>query len=208
VIEWEAMPVLSLGRPAASPVARFAPPLGWMILIAGLSSHYFGGEHTATVFGWAASWLLPAASVERLEVLHGAFRKLGHLVEYGVLCILWMRALAPGRSLRRTAALAFVLAVAYAGIDEARQSLAPNRTPSLGDVGIDAGGAGLAASLWRPGADPTESRRALGRLLGVLLLVVSLAAGVVTWRLGLPPWELAFAGLVGELCYLARPRPA
>jgi len=202
------MPVTPLGRPAASPIARFAPPVGWMVVIAGLSSHYFGGAQTATIFGWVAGWVLPGASVERLEILHGAFRKLGHLVEYGVLAVLWMRALAPGRPLRRTAALAFVLAAAYAGIDEARQTLAPNRTPSLGDVGIDALGAGLAASLWRPSADPTESRRALGRLFGVLLLVVSLAAGVVTWWLGLPPWELAFAALVGELCYLARPRPA
>ena len=201
------MPSRPHAPPPASPLSRLAPPLVWMAVIALLSSHYFGAGETESVFVVVASWLFPGAEAERLGILHGVVRKLGHLVEYSVLAILWMRALAPDRSLRRAAALAVVLTVAYAGLDEARQSLAPNRTPSLLDVGIDAGGAGLAAYAWRSGSGRAESLRGLGRLGGLLLLTASLAAAAGAWRLGLTPWELVGAGLAGGLLYRTGWRP-
>src|SRR5438552_6563632 len=195
------MPAPPHAPPPASPLSRFAPPLVWMAVIALLSSRYFGAGQTESLFVVVAGWLLPGAASERLAILHGVVRKLGHLVEYGVLAILWMRGLAPDRSLRRTAALAFALTVAYAGLDEARQGLTPNRAPSLLDVGIDAGGAGLAAYAWRPRSGRAESLRGLGRLAGLFLLTASLAAAAVAWSFGLTPWELVGAGLGGGLLY-------
>ncbi|MFP4345384.1 MAG: VanZ family protein [Anaerolineales bacterium] len=70
------------------------------------------------------------------------FRKGGHFGVYALLAWLDLRALAADRQPgRRTYALAWVLAVLYAVIDELHQGLTPGRHPTLKDVVIDAAGA-------------------------------------------------------------------
>jgi VanZ family protein len=167
-----------------------------MGVIALLSSRYFGSDETASVFQAVARILLPSATPERLAILHAVTRKLAHLTEYAILVMLWIQAFRPGRSGRRAACLAVVVAGLYAIVDEARQGLAPNRTPSAVDVAIDALGALLAAVAWRPGETVGTVLWTTVRVFVALGLGALLAAGALTWRQGLPPWEwLAGTGL-------------
>ncbi len=125
---------------------RVGPPLAWMAVITGFSTALFSAEHTGQVLLPVLHWLLPAASAAFLDLLHAGIRKSAHLFEYGVLALLWYRALA-GSSRRhlRAAALVLLIAVAFASVDEVHQIFVPGRTPALTDVGWD--GTGAAAAL-------------------------------------------------------------
>src|SRR3970040_1841432 len=123
-------------------LSRLLPPFAWMAVIAVFSSSLFGADQTG-------SWILPAlgrllswAGPGLLHALHGALRKLGHVVEYGILARLWL----PGVG-------AFVLSALYPPPDETRQSLVPNRTASPLDVAIDTAGAFVAVA-WLRGRGP------------------------------------------------------
>src|SRR5262249_45183206 len=130
-------------------LARFLPPLLWMGVIAVGSSSFLSGDRTGQ---WALALLghlAPGASPTLLDAAHIGLRKTRHLPDFGVLAILWFRALAPAPS---AVALAIVLASLYGGVDELRQGLAPGRVPALHDVAVDALGALLGLGAW------TESR--------------------------------------------------
>jgi len=80
-------------------------------------------------------------------------RKILHATEYGLLCVLWWRALAtittPGRALVAAAALS----VAYAISDEVHQTFIEGRHGSPVDVAIDSAGVAIATAwLSRRGA--------------------------------------------------------
>lgn len=77
-----------------------------------------------------------------------AIKKASHVIGYGILTVLLMRALwrSSDRSPRTVAYLALLLAVAYGLTDELHQAFVPGRNASLLDVGFDALGA-LVASL-------------------------------------------------------------
>jgi VanZ family protein len=181
-------------------LARFAPPVLWMAVIAVFSGGFFGADETG-------SWLLPLlarwvpwASPRQLHALHVAVRKLGHLTEYGILAALWLRAF-PGHP--RAEAWAVALSVLYAGADEWRQGLAPNRSPSLLDVAVDAAGALVAVGCLR-------SRSGLGgvglralRWGAVAVAIASLAAAVLDFRLGLGAWDLLAATLAATAAAVA-----
>ena len=72
-------------------------------------------------------------------------RKLAHMTEYGVLFLLWLRAL--GRPARP--AVAAAVTIAYAASDEWHQSTVPTRHGTPTDVLIDAVGVLIAYALWR-----------------------------------------------------------
>ena len=68
--------------------------------------------------------------------------KLAHVVEYGVLGLLVLRALilptgSLGLAFGMASAWAVVAATLFGAVDELRQSLVPNREPRLGDILID-----------------------------------------------------------------------
>jgi VanZ family protein len=159
-----------------------------MAVIAVGSSALFDGERTA---GWARLLLglaLPGAGPDTLDLLHAALRKLGHVVEFGVLAVLWRRALAPAP---RAVVRAFAVAAAYGLLDELRQGLAPTRVPAATDVVLDAAGALLGLAAWEgPTALPGALRRAAaaGAALAAGLAVAFLA---LEWALGRAAWELA-----------------
>ena len=76
--------------------------------------------------------------------------KVGQLFVFGILAVLIWRALGDSE-VRRAMVWAWVLAAAYAAMDEFHQGFAAGRYPSSVDVGIDSVGAllGLAAlALW------------------------------------------------------------
>ena len=100
-------------------VARFGPPIGLMGLIFFLSAQPDLGPDLGF-------WDL-------------ALRKLAHMLEYGLLFLLWRRAL-PGPSPWVAAAIA----VGYAATDELHQSFVDGRHGTPVDVAIDAAGVALA----------------------------------------------------------------
>lgn len=72
-------------------------------------------------------------------------RKIVHMLEYGVLCLLWWRALRTVLAPRQAVALAFAISVGYAVSDEFHQTFVRGRHGSPVDVAIDTAGAALAA---------------------------------------------------------------
>jgi VanZ family protein len=182
--------------------ARFLPPLLWMGLIALGSSSLLSGERTGRWMLALLAQLAPWAGPALLEGVHFGLRKLGHCVEFGVLAVLWLRALAP--SPRRVMA-AFALAAAYGGVDELRQGLDPSRVPALTDVAVDALGAALGLSAWtEPGPLRTRALRfaawgvALLAGLGVLGVTLDVALGRPAADVGVAALGLGLvaAGLV------------
>jgi hypothetical protein len=71
-------------------------------------------------------------------------RKVVHMCEYGLLWLLWLRALGSSRP-----AAAAVIAVLYAVTDEWHQSFVSGRHGSPVDVAIDSLGVAVAYALWR-----------------------------------------------------------
>jgi len=76
-----------------------------------------------------------------------------HTVVFGVLAVLFCRAISPGRVTAGVAALSFLLAAAYGATDELHQWMVPSRVASWADFAADAVGAALGAlgywSFWR-----------------------------------------------------------
>lgn len=74
-------------------------------------------------------------------------RKLAHMGSYGLLTLLWWRALAP--LARRPLALAALVSFLYAASDEYHQSFVEGRNGSPVDVAIDTAGIAIAVLLAR-----------------------------------------------------------
>ena len=106
-------------------LVRWGPALVWM----------------AAIFISSAT---PATKLPRFGGLDYAVKKGGHFVAYGILALAYRRALGtPKSGLIAT----WLLAVAYALLDEFHQSFVPGRHPSLIDALIYDGGGAMAA-LW------------------------------------------------------------
>jgi VanZ family protein len=104
---------------AMTTVGRFAPPLALMGLIFFFSAQPDLGTGLGT-------WDL-------------ILRKAAHMFEYGLLWLLWWRALG-----YRHAAVAVAITLAYAASDEFHQHFVQGRHGTPVDVGIDAIGIALA----------------------------------------------------------------
>jgi VanZ family protein len=79
-------------------------------------------------------------------------RKLVHMVEYGLLWLLWLRALGWDA---RAGWLAAAIAIGYAGTDEFHQTFVSGRSGAVRDVAIDSAGVAAAVLL----AHVVRSRR-------------------------------------------------
>lgn len=116
----------------------------WAGLISLLSTDPFSGGGTGALLGPILRALLPGAQAETIEAIHGAVRKLAHVVEYAILGALVVRALdLPRRSLESISVRALLLCGLFAGLDEFHQSFVPSRTGALSDVLLDTFGAAL-----------------------------------------------------------------
>ncbi len=142
---------------------RFLPPLCWTALIAWLSTSDWSAARTGARLLPLLHALLPWALPEQLAALHWLGRKLGHVIEYAVVAVLWRRALVseahPGAW-----RLPFALALLTASLDELHQATTPTREGSVADVLLDTGAAALALVTLAGG-----TRRLAGRLTGLLL---------------------------------------
>ncbi len=105
-------------------ISRFAPPLALMAVIFALSAQpdLSSGLGTIDLVG----------------------RKLVHMTEYGVLYLLWLRALGA-----RHAGWAALIAIGYAATDELHQTTVDGRHGTPVDVLIDGTGVLVAHLLWR-----------------------------------------------------------
>lgn len=75
-------------------------------------------------------------------------RKLVHMSEYGLLCLLWWRAFrAVTASARAALGLAFLASLSYAATDEFHQTFVHGRHGTPVDVAIDAVGMAVATAL-------------------------------------------------------------
>jgi VanZ family protein len=83
---------------------------------------------------------------EELSTAEVVMRKLGHLTGYALLTVAWTWALAP-RLRRRALPVAALISILYAISDEYHQSFVEGRHATPVDVGIDALGIALAATL-------------------------------------------------------------
>jgi len=109
---------------------RWVAVLGWMALI----------------FVVSAQSQLPGPKDLWLDLI---VEKVGHAVEYGVLAVLWLRALVgDGVVSRREVVLAVSLALLYALSDEFHQSFVPGRSADWTDVLADGVGALLGVWWW------------------------------------------------------------
>jgi VanZ family protein len=146
------------------------------------------GELAGPLLRLLADWITPAQA----RALHGLARKVGHVVGYATLSLLWFWAFTrSGASRVRVAAgLAVAISLAWAAVDEAHQTTQPGRGGSPVDVVIDGLGA-LGAAL----AAAAGLRRSLDAAVGILLwvaaaggaavLAVNLLTGAPTGILGL-----------------------
>lgn len=83
-------------------------------------------------------WLFPTADADTLYLIHAAIRKLAHVFQYGVLCLVALRAF---KSFMRPAILALGYVAIVAMADEINQSFDPTRTATPLDVILDVVGA-------------------------------------------------------------------
>ncbi len=124
---------------APTPWWRYwVPPIVWTLGIVVLSGGLGAVTNTFVIFKWVVSWFV-TMDPRTLEMPHFYFRKFLHVVCYGVLTILWLRALTasfPGR-FGTNALMALGLSLLVALIDEGHQLLVPGRTPSFWDIGLD-----------------------------------------------------------------------
>ena len=119
------------------------PPVLWMAAILWFSSGDFSADQTRAFLMPLLRWLAPWATEGQLLAAHRAIRHAAHAVEYGILAVLWIRALVRGIALgaRPAAGLSIAVAVAWACVDEWHQSTIASRTGSLWDVLLDGAGA-------------------------------------------------------------------
>jgi VanZ family protein len=179
------------------------PPLAWMCLILWLGSDTGSAERTGHLILPVLRVLLPFASAPELDAVHALLRKLGHVTEYGVLAVLWSRALVThGMVARRAAWSAWLVTGVWAVVDEITQTTIASRTGSALDVALDAASALVVALAighgWRRLVD-VVARGALwtAAVGGVALIALNLATGVRSGALWLAvPLALVALGLL------------
>lgn len=127
-------------------------PCLWMTVIFYFSTDRFSGVETSSRFEVLVNWVAPSMDVSTRVLLHLLWRKLGHVTEYAILAILWLRAFEKSdghvRPLRRRVAITLLLVAAYALFDEWHQSLTATRTGSLRDSLLDVCGGVLGIAVW------------------------------------------------------------
>jgi VanZ family protein len=119
----------------------WAPPILWTLIIVVVSGNLGSLQNTFEVFKWVVSWIV-TVNPDTLAPIHFYFRKVLHFLYYGILTVLWLRALMATYPERvwtnRTLALALCLMVAC--IDEGHQYFSHGRSSSWWDIALDLSG--------------------------------------------------------------------
>lgn len=128
------------------------PAMLWTALLLAASTAMLSSRNTGSGIATLLAHLLDLRlSFEQLTVANWVFRKLTHLVSYGIEGWLMLRAVRGERAGRNWRWLASALALTFlvAALDEGNQSRTPSRTGSIDDVAIDMIGAALAVVFGR-----------------------------------------------------------
>ena len=135
---------LRLNTKLRSFLKYWLPLLIWLGVIFIGSTGVLSAEQTSRFLIPFLRWLYPQISIATILSIHLALRKLGHLIEYGILAVLLWRALRGTLTSTRNLAIAslvFMVSAVFAASDEFHQSFIPSRTASSNDVMIDICGA-------------------------------------------------------------------
>lgn len=124
---------------------RWLAVLCMMVVTFLLGTDYFSSQNTRQIIQWIMSFFFyEAADPTRPALGEGWLRKSAHFLEYALLAWLWFRALRGDHALSwrwSWAAVAFLAASLWAGIDEIQQHYSAQRTGSPWDVLLDSSGA-------------------------------------------------------------------
>lgn len=115
-------------------------------------------NETSRFIGPLLAFLFPSADADTLYLYHAAIRKMAHVFQYGVLCLLAVRTF---EFFKRPAVLALCYVAVIALMDEINQSFDPARTATPLDVLLDFGGGLLALgtlSLYHRIREPKKDR--------------------------------------------------
>jgi len=118
-----------------------------MLVVTGFSTGLFSDVRTGHVLMPILHWSFPGSDPATLVLVHHFVRKAAHLAVFGILVLLWHRAL--GNTPRGVVPAALAVTIVFAGLDEFHQSFTPGRTASVFDVGWDTAGATLALAARR-----------------------------------------------------------
>lgn len=113
----------------------------WIVLIAIESTQYLSSANTSRIL-YPILHFLFRLDPDRFFVWHHYLRKIGHFVGYFTLSVLLFRAWratlpSASRWALRWAAIAFLMSVLIASMDELHQSYLPSRTGTFSDVILD-----------------------------------------------------------------------
>jgi len=123
---------------------RWIFPAVWAAFILSMATDLGSGENTGALLDPFFAWF--GIGPSGAAFVHGAFRALGHVSAYAAFALLVHWAARPQHP--RPVALALLLAVGLAIVDETLQGLVvPTRTGDVADVLLDGGAAALAL-LW------------------------------------------------------------
>jgi VanZ family protein len=141
-------------------VRYWLPALTWSAVLIAAAGDTFSAQGTGGILGSLIGSIVGGLPPETFHALHVAVRKLGHLVAYGTLGALFLRAVRGPRAgwQQRWMWIAFALTLCVAVTDEVRQSTTRTREGSPADVAIDLSGAAIAQAVMR--------RRAVARRTG------------------------------------------
>ncbi len=144
------------GRASGNPLLRaWIPALIWLAVIALESTSLGRTENTGSLLLPIIRFFKPSITDAQFATVHHVVRKIGHFVGYATLSLLLLRAWWATLSLPRSASLlphtwsmlrawnarsaliAWLSAVAVAGLDEWHQTFLPGRTGSWRDIVLE-----------------------------------------------------------------------
>jgi VanZ family protein len=119
----------------------WAPPILWTLIIVIISGKLGSFNHSLEIIKWVVSWVV-TVNPDSLASINWYCRKVIHFFYYGILTVLWIRALTvtyPER-LWTNRVLALILSLMVACFDEGHQYFSPGRTSSGWDILLDLSG--------------------------------------------------------------------
>jgi VanZ family protein len=128
--------------------------VAWTAIILALGTSLFSLVRTSVMLDPLLARFAPGISADELYNLQVFVRRSAHFVEYAVLFLI----LSFG-PLRRRPAIAFIVCVGCASLDEALQMLRPSRSGTIFDVALDSSGATVMLVIAMPYWDRVRSGR-------------------------------------------------